>query len=207
MQENKKSFTEFQKILNSFTDISEEEIKKYRNPFSLNELKNLDDNKNDGLTKQIPKDIDIMEKHGLKIFDIEDTSLEDTGGLNDYEDLFIDPIEKLNKNSKYPISEYQAFQIANENQNLKTDYYRNSDKKITYLDFTNCNVKLVTKSKKKYWHIKITDGKVSWIEFNEKNTDEFTEPIFCDGFLIKKDFKKLQCLIDVNTGEYIYYSK
>ena len=153
------------------------------------------------------KDIDkIMEEYGLKI-NLDDDCYEDSCDSYDSCDLFIDPIEKLNKNSKYPISEYQAFQIANENQNLKTDYYRNSDKRITYLNFTNCKIKLLTKSKKKYWHIKITEGKVSWIDYDEENTDEFPEPIFCDGFLIKEDFKKLQCLIDVNTGEYIYYSK
>lgn len=186
MLDNETSFPELKKFIDSFTDISEEEYQKYKkgstSSFTLDDLKiNLDDDEND------------------------DDSLDDDE--EDSFDMFISPIEKLDKTNIYPISQYQAFQIANENQNLKTDYYRNSDKRITYLDFTNCKVKLVTKSKKKYWHIRITAGKVSWVEFDEDNIDEFPEPIFCDGFLIKKDFKKLQCLIDVNTGEYIYYSK
>lgn len=166
-----------------------------------------EDDFDDIQTHKTTSDINkIMEEPIFKI-DLEDNFLEDSENSSDYEDLFINPIEKLNKKNKYPISEYQAFQIANENQNLKSDYCRNTYEKITYLNFTNCTIKLLTKNKKKYWHIKITGGKKSWIDFNEENNKKFTETIFYDGFLIEEDFKKLQCLIDVNTGEYTYYDK
>ena len=54
-----------------------------------------------------------------------------------------DKIEQLDKSSIYPISEYQAFQIANQNRNLKTDYKKNSGKYIVDLDFSDFKIKLV----------------------------------------------------------------
>lgn len=102
--------------------------------------------------------------------------------------------DRLDNSDTYPITQGEAFRIADENQNLKTDFCRNDYRRITYLSLNNCKANLVNKNDEKYWHIQITDGDISWKD----------EDTFCDGFLIDEDLKKLQCLVNVNTGEYIY---
>ena len=123
-----------------------------------------------------------------------------------------DKIEQLDKSSIYPISEYQAFQIANQNRNLKTDYKKNSGKYIVDLDFSDFKIKLVDgDNKQKYWLVKITEGDFTEAPpFHDYDADDrmlFYTTVSRRGYFDKKDLKKLQCLIDVNTGEYIYYPK
>lgn len=121
-----------------------------------------------------------------------------------WNELFVSKIDKLDKTSEYPISPYQAFKIAEQNNNLKSDYFRNTCKYISYLDFSNCKVDLVDGDNgRKYWFVKITEGEFSSISTSEDDSST----IFSDGKLGNDDFKLLQCLIDVNTGEYIYYPK
>lgn len=117
-----------------------------------------------------------------------------------FDTLFVDKIEQLPKESEFPISQYQAFKIAERNENLKSDFFRNADEYISYLDFTDCKIELLKLNDKQYWHIKITNGDVSSIY-----TDEFGNSTFTDGTFGEESLKKLQCLVDVNTGEYIYY--
>lgn len=124
-----------------------------------------------------------------------------------------DKIEQLDKSNIYPISQYQAFQIANKNCNLKTDYKKNADKCIVSLDFSDFKIDLInSNNKKKYWLIKITEGDYKYVTpyYDEEDDDDdilFRSDVSAHRFLDKKDLKKLQCLIDVNTGEYIYYPK
>lgn len=123
-----------------------------------------------------------------------------------------DKIEQLDKSSIYPISEYQAFQIANQNRNLKTDYKKNSGKYIVDLDFSDFKIKLVDgDNKQKYWLVTITEGDFTEAPpFHDYDADDrmlFYTTVSRRGYFDKKDLKKLQCLIDVNTGEYIYYPK
>lgn len=119
-----------------------------------------------------------------------------------WDDLLVNKIDKLDKVSKYPISPYEAFKIAEHSNNLKSDYFRNANKYISYLDFSNCEVNLIDDTNgKKYWHVKITEGEFSSISTSE---DDYSTT-FSDGYLDENDFKMLQCLIDVNTGEYIFY--
>ena len=63
--------------------------------------------------------------------------------LFNFDMLFVDKIEQLPKESYFPISQYQAFKIAEQNENLKSDYFRNADKYISYLDFTDCQIELL----------------------------------------------------------------
>lgn len=129
-------------------------------------------------------------------------SIQDENDL--WDNLYSTNIDKLDKTSIYPISPYQAFKIAEQSNNLKSDYFRNASKYISYLDFSDCKVELVDGDNgKKYWFVKITEGEFSSISTSE---DDFSTT-FVDGTLGKDDFKLLQCLIDVNTGDYIYYPK
>ena len=117
-----------------------------------------------------------------------------------YNNIFEDNIENLPKDSEYYISPYHAFQIADKPCNLKSDFCRRYNYSYSYLDFVNCNIELVdADNQRKYWLVSITAAKQSKITVTEDTT------IFSDGILLKDDLKKLQCLIDVNTGEYFYY--
>ena len=100
----------------------------------------------------------------------------------------------------FPISRSQALEIANRNENLKSDFCRNTKlKSITWLSFQDKEINVIEKDNKKYWQIQITEAEVSGCEI--RRTYEYN----WDGVCGKKDLKLLRCLIDVQTGEYIYY--
>lgn len=102
------------------------------------------------------------------------------------------------KTKKYNISKEEAFNIASESRNLKTDFVKNSNRKnVTFLTFGDKEIKIVNIKNKKYWQIQILDGEISQM-YNDS---------FFDGFIKKEETKYLRCLVDANTGEYIYYPK
>lgn len=105
----------------------------------------------------------------------------------------------LDNSDEYPISQYKAFQIANLSQNLKTDFCKIMCEDFSDLYFTNGNVNLKEYENEKYWEIQITDAEFSTIEYQDNS------PVFVDGTLLDDDYKKLRCLINVNTEKYIYY--
>lgn len=119
----------------------------------------------------------------------------------DYIDYFdLDDEEKEDANYSYPILRSKAINIAKENNTLKTDFCRNSNNKgISYLGFNTYKIEIIEKGNKIYWQFTVLDGHISWIE----NTDSSTT--YYDGKLSDNDLKYLRCLIDVNTGEYIYF--
>ena len=102
------------------------------------------------------------------------------------------------KTKKYNISKEEAFNIASESRNLKTDFVKNSNRKnVTFLTFGDKEIKLVNIKNKKYWQIQILDGEISQM-YNDS---------FFDRYKKKEETKYLRCLVDANTGEYIYYPK
>ena len=98
----------------------------------------------------------------------------------------------------YPISQKEAFQIANRDENLKTDFCKNKKENITYLFFEKARVCPVELLGNIFWHVQILSGEISGMEV----TDQYD--YHWDGNFSKKDLKLLQCYIDVNTGEYFY---
>lgn len=138
----------------------------------------------------------IQKLHDLLLNNNDDEEKIDFEGF-----IGIDKTQKLPQTSEYRISPYEAFQIASKNENLKTDYFKRASEFISYLDFTDCKYELVDGDNgKKYWLIRITEGDISSIY-----TDENLNSTFADGNLTEEDSPKLQCLIDVETGEYIYF--
>lgn len=100
----------------------------------------------------------------------------------------------------FPIKRSMAINIAQKNNTLKTDFCRNSDRKgISFLGFNNYTIDVIEKNEKKYWQFQVLSGDISWMDF-EKN-----ETIYCDGKLVEDDFKFLRCLIDTESGDYIYF--
>ncbi len=103
--------------------------------------------------------------------------------------------------SNYPISRQQAINIAKENENLKSDFLKLAkEKKYSYFSFSKIEAEIFNKDDRTYWMIQVVDGNLSWVEFAEDG-----ETIFVDGTFTEEEFKQLRCLIDVETGEYIYY--
>ncbi len=119
--------------------------------------------------------------------------------VEDEEDFFEDNMQEKDKEYDFPILRSEAIKIANENENLKTDFCRQYKRNITYLSFRKKKMDLIEKDGKKYWQIQVLYGEISGI--NQKSYGEE----YWDGFLLKRDLEKLRCLIDVETGEYIYY--
>ena len=105
--------------------------------------------------------------------------------------------------SQYKISQKEAFEIANLNQNLKSDFVRNVEDGITYLSFKKYATDIKTINGKKYWNMKGLEADYSTVEEDGDCT------IFSDGTYreeySKEELDKLNCLIDVDTGEYKYY--
>ena len=125
---------------------------------------------------------------------------ENANGIAEYRKKEQQRIEEEDSKYPYPIKKSKAEEIANRDDTLKTDFCRNSNRKsVTYLSFNDTSLEVIEKDGKKYWQYQVTEGDISWIEFGKHGNT------FCDGWLGGDDFKWLRCLIDVETGEYIYY--
>ena len=103
--------------------------------------------------------------------------------------------EEKDKDDIYPISKREAYKIANEDGNLKTDFCKELNSNFTGIWFNDYKIKLVKKNNRKYWFIKIIDADISWAD----------NGTLYDGFASKKELEKLKCYIDVKNGKYIYY--
>ena len=135
-----------------------------------------------------------------EIIDKEDYVGEDRLDFLNFPDDLFDEKKDDNKYS-YPILRSKAIDIARKNNTLKTDFCRNSNNKgISYLGFTTYDIKPVEKNNKTFWLFQVLDGDISWIEF-----DDDDNTTYCDGKFSDDDLKYLRCLIDVETGDYIYY--
>ena len=120
---------------------------------------------------------------------------------NDEDYEYVPYYEEFDKShDKYPISQYDAFEIAYKDDNLKNDYFKRDKRNITNIEFKNCDITLKEIEENPFWHIRITDGEVSWIEGSKYQED-------CDGVFDEKDLEKLQCLVNAKTGEYKYLNK
>ena len=110
--------------------------------------------------------------------------------------------KEAEEDSKYnfPIKRSMAINIAQKNNTLKTDFCSNSDRKgISFLGFDNYTIDVIEKNEKNYWQFQVISGDISWMNFEKNGT------IYCDGKLVDDDFKFLRCLIDAESGDYIYY--
>lgn len=132
----------------------------------------------------------------LKEILFKDNEIEENEELDDFFSQYKSLEERLKEEkSKYKIDKLNAYWIACEDENLKNDYVKKDKRLITYISFTDCKIKLIHHQNQPYWFVKITAGDISWAE----------EDTFYDGFFSEEELKELQCYINANTGEYIYY--
>lgn len=109
--------------------------------------------------------------------------------------------EDADENYGLPISKGTAYEIATRNINLKSDFCRAKKYLYTYLGFKKVKIDLIELDNKKYWQIQVLAGDTAGSDYDRKY-DEVTD---WDGVLADEDFPLLRCLVDAETGEYIYY--
>ena len=68
--------------------------------------------------------------------------------VEDEEDFFEDNMQEKDKEYDFPILRSEAIKIANENENLKTDFCRQYKRNITYLSFRKKKMDLIEKDGK-----------------------------------------------------------
>ena len=98
----------------------------------------------------------------------------------------------------YKIGREEAFLIASRNENLKTDYVKNTKDNITYLRFLTYQSGIVKKKNHAYWYIIITEADISYSAY------EYGSLTLIDGTLKEEELKKLRCYVDTQTGKYYY---
>ena len=105
-------------------------------------------------------------------------------------------IKEHNEKSNYNFSESKALKLA---KNELTKKYMNN---YSFNDYTYLNIHvtikdIIVKDNKKYYYIIATSGDISG---NDNGT-------LWDGEINKEKLKELQCLIDVDNGDYINITK
>lgn len=160
--------------------------------------------------KYIKQLIDEIKKESRKMFfldrirkhinknSFEDDECEFTFDFDDYGETI-----KNIDDSQYKISQKEAFEIANLNRNLKSDFVRNVEDCITYLAFKKYATDITTINGKKYWNVRVLEADYSTIEEDGFGT-KFSDGTYREKYS-KEKLDKLSCLIDVETGEYKYY--
>lgn len=114
--------------------------------------------------------------------------------IDDAFDSYLSFEDSLDRSPEYPISQYEAFQLAKEY--LKNDFSKRDKRCITYLSLQKGTI--VLNEDHSLWDIHITTGEISWAE---------RDGTLCDGILVKKDFSKLHCWISTQDGTYYYLDK
>ena len=112
---------------------------------------------------------------------------------------FITGEAKYNESS-FKIKMADAFNIVGVADRLKADFLKHTKRvgEITSLNFNDNSTKLLTINGRNYWCVQIIDADI--LEKDACITDEDSD----NGFTTD-DMLFLRCLIDVETGEYVYY--
>ena len=98
-----------------------------------------------------------------------------------------------------PISKEDALCIASMDNNLKSDFCRAKKYGYTYICFDDADIELIELKGKKYWQVQIKSGELSGTDYYKRDIIDW------DGDIGEKDLPYLRCLIEVETGKYIYY--
>ena len=192
MKKYKKEWEEIEKNSELY-----EEFKELEELYSTNkndESKDKTNHKDDftlGLENITQEDIDKEKNFNKDLYDIDDYIEEG--------DFYWG--EDADENYGLPISKGTAYEIATRNINLKSDFCRAKKYLYTYLGFKKVKIDLIELDNKKYWQIQVLAGDTAGSDYDRKY-DEVTD---WDGVLADEDFPLLRCLVDAETGEYIYY--
>lgn len=111
--------------------------------------------------------------------------------------------EQTDDDSSFKIKKSQAFDIADLDNNLKKDYYKNTKRegKVELL-FNDNRVNLIKLDGRNYWCVQILDADLYGLQLEDSSLDDDDDDA---NLFTTEDMKILRCLIDVETGEYVYY--
>lgn len=123
-------------------------------------------------------------------------------GYEEYLYLFPESIaEDCKKEYELPISKRDAVEIAEADENLRSDFAKNSPDSPTSYSIRSERVNTAIKDGKEYWLVQVT--KCMFGGSYEVNGEE----CYHDGYFNEEQLDKLRCLIDKETGAYIYYPR
>lgn len=119
--------------------------------------------------------------------------------------LFTNIIKKektvpVSSSSSSTVSKYVAIDIAK--RYLEYDFCRNFCPYHS-LVIKKTQVSTAKKKEREYWLVQVTEC-FYYYTYISRDGSSFADG---DGYLETRDLKKLRCLVDKKTGEYIYYPK
>ena len=147
-------------------------------------------------------------KNNSQIIDSLESKEDNQFTSDELEDIFLftKVIDKENKKNLTSSHLPSALTIAE--RNLGRDFLRNFGPNY-YLYFEKMTLSTVIKRKREYWLVQVVRCRAEGA-YSYKVRDGFrfiTADWDVDGDLDEKELKKLRCLVDKKTGEYIYYPK
>ena len=109
--------------------------------------------------------------------------------------------EEDEKECSLPVSERDAVRIAEADENLRSDFAKNSPDSPTSYSIRSEDVNTAIKDGKEYWLVQVTECMFGGCY------EEGDALCFYDGEFNEEELDKLRCLIEKETGAYIYYPR
>ena len=123
-------------------------------------------------------------------------------GYEEYLYLFPESIEKdCKKEYELPISKRDAVEIAEKEENLIADFIKNSPNSPKSFSIRAETVNTAIKDEKEYWLVQVTECMFGGC-YEIKG-----EECYYDGYFNEEQLDNLRCLIEKETGAYIYYPR
>lgn len=122
-------------------------------------------------------------------------------GYDEYILRFFEPSKEEKKEYSLPISESDAVKIAEAAENLRSDFAKNSPDSPTSYSIRSEDVNTAIKDGKEYWLVQVTECMFGGCY------EEGDALCFYDGEFNEEQLDNLRCLIEKETGAYIYYPR
>lgn len=123
-------------------------------------------------------------------------------GYEEYLYLFPEPVEEdYKKKYELPISKRDAIEIAEKEENLIADFIKSSPNSSKSFSIRAETVNTAIKDGKEYWLVQVTECMFGGC-YEIKG-----EECYYDGYFNEEQLDNLRCLIEKETGAYIYYPR
>lgn len=109
--------------------------------------------------------------------------------------------EEDEKECSLPVSERDAVKIAEADENLRSDFAKNSPDSPTSYSIRSETVNTAIKDGKEYWLVQVTECMFGGCY------EVDGEECYYDGYFNEEQLDNLRCLIEKETGAYIYYPR
>lgn len=122
-------------------------------------------------------------------------------GYDEYILRFFEPSKEEKKEYSLPISESDAVKIAEADENLRSDFAKNSPDSPTSYSIRSETVNTAIKDGKEYWLVQVTECMFGGCY------EVDGEECYYDCYFNEEQLDNLRCLIGKETGAYIYYPR